>query len=414
MRILNYFKLLAVILFAILFFGCEKSFNSNAERPTIKIGVLLPQTGSASSAGQSIRAALEYYEYVRLSEKVLRPFYLDFEYFDTETNPEKCLTGIKYFNSKNIKIVIGPYSTAELETIADYVKQNNMIVMSPSSVAVSMAKPDDNIFRFAPNDSIQALAVQKYLEYKNIKYMTGIYRNDVWGADLSKLVSKNKLFDGNFNNNFYGYKTDLTDLNANVDMLNENIKLYKDWLKDIKELALYFASFGEGSDVIEKIVESSIAGHQDLKLIGSSAFAFNSTILGKEKAANYAITQEMVCPVFALPREIDKLPIYTDLAKLIGRNPETYAIVAYDIASLLNSIMTDTNYLQNRDVSQVLSKIIEYSKIGWRYSGNMELNSNGDRKYGNYNFMSIRKNGSIYEWYVNVTYDYESGKIVKY
>ena len=409
-------KLLIIPLFVslMLIVSCEKSFNSNEERPTIKIGVLLPQTGSASSAGQSIRAALEYYEYVRLSEKVLRPLYFDFEYFDTETNPEKCLTGIKYFNSKNIKIIIGPYSTAELESIADYVKANNMIVLSPSSVAISMAKPDDNIFRFAPNDSIQALAVQKYMEYKNIKYMTGIYRNDVWGTGLSKLVSTNKFFDGNFDDNFYGYKTDLTNIDENIEFLKENVKFYKDLQLKMNELAIYFASFGEGADIIERIVESSIAGNNDIKLIGSSAFAFNSSILGNEKAANYAINQEMVCPVFALPREIDKLPIYTDLAKLLGRNPETYSIVAYDIASLINSIMDDTKFIHNKDVSKVLSSIIESSKNRMGYSGLMELNSNGDRKSGNYNFMSIKKNGYTYEWYVNATYDYESGKIVKY
>ncbi len=403
-----------MVLIALLISSCSDDPVNNDEKPTIKIGVLLPETGSGASTGESMKLALEYLKNHYLTTMVNYLFYLDFEYYNTETNPEKCLTGIKYFNSKNIKIIIGPYSSAELEAIADYVKANNMIVMSPSSVAISLANHNDNIFRFAPNDSAQASAVHKYLETKGIQYLTGIYRNDVWGKDLTQHITQNRFFDGNFTNNFYGYKTNLTDLNSNVDMLRENVKLYKDLSKDMKQLAIYFATFGEGTEIIEKIVESSISANQDLRLIGSSAFANNSSLLTKEKAANYAISANLVCPVFAIPKENEANPLFTYLTTQLGRTPESYAIVAYDIAALLYGIIRETNYYENKNLNNILSNIEKYAKESTGISGEMELNSNGDRKYGNYAFLGVRKSGSTYQWFTKAIYDYKTGKIIEY
>lgn len=402
--------LIIYVCLGILVISCGDSNVNSSDEKIVKIGVLLPASGSGSSTGEGIKVALDTYIHYYNNLEILKPFKLELIYQDTETNPSVCLNKLTELNNQGIKIIIGPYSSSELEYIKDYVKTNKMIILSPSSVAVSLAIPDDNIFRFAPNDSSQAQALNKYLEFRGIDYLAGTYRDDVWGKDIATLVSNNHIFKGTFSDNFYTYLTDLSNLSNSINSLAQTVSgYYKD---NISGFGLYFASFNEGTDVLLEMLKTTLSSHSNMQLIGSSAFANNSTILNSPNASNFAISQNLVCPVFGIPEANKNNVYYNSIKQQLGREPESYAYVAYDIMGFVYSLIWESKYYENNNVDNLLNIIINQSKNYDGLSGNLELDKNGDRKQGNYDFKGIKKVQDKYEWFTKAIYDYQTNKII--
>ena len=52
---------------------------------------------------------------------------------DTQTNPAISLEMLKQLAAKNVKIVIGPATSAELQAIRKYADENGILLISPSS-----------------------------------------------------------------------------------------------------------------------------------------------------------------------------------------------------------------------------------------------------------------------------------------
>ena len=72
---------------------------------------------------------------------------------DTESDPTISLEKLKLLTENGIRIVIGPATSANVEAIKDYADKNDIIIMSHSSTAPSLAVAGDNLFRFVPNNS---------------------------------------------------------------------------------------------------------------------------------------------------------------------------------------------------------------------------------------------------------------------
>ena len=87
---------------------------------------------------------------------------------DSQTDPVIALEKLQSLNSKGIKLVLGPDSSAEVKSIKSYVDSNDMLVLSPSSTAPNLAI-DDNIFRLIPDDTKQSVVIAKMLDHYGIK-----------------------------------------------------------------------------------------------------------------------------------------------------------------------------------------------------------------------------------------------------
>ena len=73
---------------------------------------------------------------------------------------------LKQLAAKNVKIVIGPATSAELQAIRKYADENGILLISPSSTAPSVTIrgnneynhgiPGNNVFRLVPDDTHQS------------------------------------------------------------------------------------------------------------------------------------------------------------------------------------------------------------------------------------------------------------------
>ena len=90
---------------------------------------------------------------------------------------------IQLLDSKGIKFVLGPASSAEVHRIKFYADSNDMVLISPTSGSPSLAVTD-NIFRFYPGDNRQGNVLSLLFEQEGIEAVIPVYRGDARGDGI--------------------------------------------------------------------------------------------------------------------------------------------------------------------------------------------------------------------------------------
>src|SRR5204862_6276789 len=107
---------------------------------------------------------------------------------DTQHDPSKALEAIKDLDRRGVQIIIGPQSSAEVAMIKPSADANNILVISQGSTASSLAIPNDNIFRFCPNDTREAEAIVALMQHDGIRAIVPLWRNDAGNNGLHDSV----------------------------------------------------------------------------------------------------------------------------------------------------------------------------------------------------------------------------------
>ena len=144
------------------------SLPNTVIKPTVTFGAIPPVCGISSSLGEAEEVALQiavkdvntYFSKINSTTRI------ELIVKDTQTNPAISLEMLKQLAAKNVKIVIGPATSGELQAIREYANENGILLISPSSTAPSAAIrgnneynnriPGNNVFRLIPDDTHQA------------------------------------------------------------------------------------------------------------------------------------------------------------------------------------------------------------------------------------------------------------------
>ncbi|WP_435332644.1 ABC transporter substrate-binding protein [Haloarchaeobius sp. TZWWS8] len=159
---------------------------------TIKVGVLLPETGALASVGQlMIKAAKIPAKQVNDSDLDLE---VDQQVEDTQTNPSAGVNAANSLVNAGYPAVCGSASSGVNVPVSKQVFIPNKVVgCSPSSTALSVTnlEDDDYIFRTAPSDLLQG-AVMAQVASKRLEGKTAatLYVNNDYGQQLSNQFAK--------------------------------------------------------------------------------------------------------------------------------------------------------------------------------------------------------------------------------
>ena len=180
------FRYLIILCLFVLIVSCNEDCLCPNDNYEIKIGVLISLSGYGSSTGESTAEALNIAndEINSYLSSIKTPYRIKLIFENTQTDTSIVLDKAKALASQGCKVIIGPYSSAELSAIKKWADDYGYLIISPSSVSISLAIPNDNIFRFAPNDETQAKAITKMLKEDKIETIIPIVRDDLWGNDL--------------------------------------------------------------------------------------------------------------------------------------------------------------------------------------------------------------------------------------
>ena len=139
--------IVCVLLLALVSFAAKVEARQRPAQPPVKIGVLADLTDGWSTLGKNTVAALQIAA-SRIAAQTNGRQRFQLLIRDTQLDPSEALDAIRDLNSRGVKIIIGPQSSAEVAMIKPFADANNILVISQGSTASSLAVPNDNIFRF--------------------------------------------------------------------------------------------------------------------------------------------------------------------------------------------------------------------------------------------------------------------------
>jgi len=191
---------------------------------------------------------------------------------DTRPDTATALRLLQGMYDQGIRLVIGPYSSASVAHLRSFADRNGMLLVSPSSVATSLAIPNDNVFRFVTSDVVQAEAITTMMEEDGITDIVPMIRDDIWASDLLAAVKADFEQGGGTLHDPVIYPVNTTDFTTYLEALNDEV-LVGCTQCGTGKVAVYLACFGEGTTILKQADE-----YTHLKTVGwygSSAFAQN-------------------------------------------------------------------------------------------------------------------------------------------
>jgi branched-chain amino acid transport system substrate-binding protein len=382
---------------------------------TILIGALLPLSGTLSSFGESAEASLrlavdDVNNQLAKSGSSSR---VGLVIEDTKTDPNVAREKLKDLASKGIRIVIGPATSANVAAVKEYADENGILIVSSSSTAPSLAIPDDNVFRFVPDDTHQAEALAKQMWDEGTRVVIPIWRTDVFGNNLQSLLKEKfeklggKVVDGigydppvgNFaaslhRINFIVWEQELRSLNQKV---NDAVSQY-----GADKVGVYIIAFDE---IVPIMIQAN--RHQALQSVswyGSDGSVQHEGLIKNIEAAEFAVKTNFLSPIYGVEATDSFKELEKRIVEEIDRVPRSYAEVIYDEFWVAALTLSNYNGTQQDDIGSLREAFINTTNSYIGVTGRTELNDAGDKKYGSYDFWAVRpvskdvKNKDSFEW----------------
>src|SRR5215211_21089 len=388
---------------------------------TILIGALLSLSGTSSSLGESTEASLrlavdDVNNQLAKSGSSSR---VGLVIEDTKTDPAVALEKLMDLDSKGIRIVIGPSTGAAVDAVKEYADEHGILIVSSSSTAASLAIPNDNVFRFVPDDTHQAEVLAKKMWDEGTRVVIPIWRTDVFGNNHQSSLKESfeklggKVVDG------IGYDPPIGNFAASLHRINFIV-----WEQELKSLTskVNDAVRQYGADKVgvyivayDEIVPIMIQAnrHQELQSVswyGSDGSAQLEGLIKNVEASEFAVKTNFLNPIYGLDATDSIKKLETRIVEEIGRVPTSYAQVTYDEFWVAALTLIDVSTLEQDDSGSLRKAFINTANSYVGVTGRTELNDAGDRKYGSYDFWAVRpgykdvKNKSSFEWANVATY----------
>ena len=413
----------AILIGGILSYGFLTSLATESTRyivpvegqNTILIGALLPLTGTSSSTGEEAEASLRLAvdDVNNQFAKAGLPTRVGLIIEDTKTDPAVAVEKLEDLASKGIRVVIGPSTSAAVAAVKEYADKNDILIVSSSSTAPSLAIPNDNVIRFVPDDTHQAEILAKQMWDEGKRVVIPIWRTDVFGNNLQSALKESfeslggKMLDGvgydppvgNFaaslhRINFIVWEQELRSLTSKV---NDAVKQY-----GADKVGVYIVAYDE---IVPILIQAN--RHQELQSVswyGSDGSAQLEGLIKNVEAAEFAVKTNFLNPIYGLDATDSFKKLETRIVEEIDRVPTSYAQVTYDEFWVAALTLKDGSALQQDDIGSLREAFINTANSYVGVTGRTELNDAGDRKYGAYDFWAVRpvhedvENKASFEW----------------
>ena len=207
-------KIIKIILFTLLNFSLLVSATAQSAEK-IKIGLLVPMTGSNKDLGQSIIKA------VRLAVKDIDSNLLEIIPKDTATRPNQTLKSAFELKQMGVKIVIGPIFH---ESITYLDEMKDLTFLSLTNKTLDLPK---NVISAGINSTSQLNTIKKFLEMNNVRRTIFLTPMEDFEFEVKRGIknSRIKIFED------YVYSSEPTKLTSQIEKIT-NYKIRKQNLED--------------------------------------------------------------------------------------------------------------------------------------------------------------------------------------
>jgi branched-chain amino acid transport system substrate-binding protein len=365
---------------------------------TVRIGALLPLTGALRSYGESSQATLEHARDTINEESDLK---VELVIKDTATDREATLSAMEEYRDEGVKIIIGPFASSSVASAIDFANENGIIVISPLSTAGTLAIPNDNVFRFTPDETKEGEALAAVLVEDGITTVVPVNRDD--DGNIGLVVGLTAAFEAAGGTMAEGvtYSDDEDDFPGVVEEIAAALEAAGG---PAEGTAIYLAAFGEVTDLFNA---ASASGNEDLTAVpwyGSDSVAQDGRLVTDPVGAGFAVSVGYPNPILGLRDEDEDLwgPVVEDVQEKLGRVPDSFALAAYDALVVAHMAIEQAGV--DADAAALGTALVEAASDHVGVTGPSSLNENGDRDHASFDFWSICEEGSGFTWKRTISY----------
>ena len=382
------------------------SNNDNGKKEFV-VGAILPFTGSLSSIGKSVKIALENAEndVNKHFEEMNSSSHFRILMADSKTSPEESLVAIKKLHDNGAKIIVGPATSTAVAAVKEYADFNNIILLSYSSTSPFLSIKGDNLFRLVPDDTYQGKIIAQRMISDGIKIIVPLWRGDIYGNELYNSTKSNfeKLggkVEKGINYQPYTGKFATSLHRINFIMWNKDLERLSVLVSDavekygVNSVGVYVISFDEITPILIQSPLYEIL--EKVRWYGSDSIAQNHHITKNVDSAMFAMKTNFSNPLYSISSETEKShALEEELEKRLHEvGSITYPAIAYD-SYWIAALSLDKNSTINSD-NENLTKSFKELVVGTvesfeGMSGQIKLNTAGDRIGGNYDFWIVGK-----------------------
>jgi branched-chain amino acid transport system substrate-binding protein len=387
---------IALLAIAITFNACKK--HDGVDPQTINVTGLFSLTGNWSSLGITSKAALELATddiNTYLANKNAS-FRMAVSISDTKLDTTIAKTFFTKAKNDKVSFVIGPQSSAELAAIKPLSDAAQIIVVSQSSTAGSLAIANDAIFRFCPSDKIEGAAIAATIAKKGFKGLVTVSRDDAGNKGLQSSTGAAFINKGGSIAAIAPYATTTT----NYATLIAAIKTQVNTLitaQGADKVAIYLASFDEGADIFKLAALDPVLSN--VKWFGGDGVVLSTAFTSDAAVADFVIKTGFFAPSFGLPtaNQSKWKPIADRIKAKTNTDPDAFALVAYDAMWTIAYTLEATKG-SVADFTALKTLFVQQANANTGIVGAEALDTAGDRANGTFDYFSITKTGTTYSW----------------
>ncbi len=311
---------------------------------------------------------------------------------DTQLDPAKAAAGAQNLINQGAQFLIGPQTSSEVAQVKPITDAAGIVLISPGSTASTLSIPNDSVFRFVPDDTLESKAIAQVAANDGIKAICPVWRDDAGNAGLANSL-KNfgpglgiTVLDG------FKYPTsgaDFATLAANLNTTVQNLKL----TYSLSQIGIFLAAFDQGADLLT--AASLYSDLASIKWYAGDGVTLSSAYLAPGPA-QFAASTRLIAPSLGLPADARLLrnPVLAQMQAAGVSQPIPFSYAAYDgfVCATLAWLLAGGNKTK---VAELLPQIarMHYGTTGWAL-----LNANGDRAIGDFEFFGIVFQNGAWQW----------------
>lgn len=102
---------------------------------------------------------------------------------DTDTDTLVAIEKYDFLKNAGVRLIVGPFTSANVKALKPLADADGILLVSPASVANSLAVAGDNVFRLIPDVNTQGEALSALLLYNSTDQHVPVVRDDLWGMN---------------------------------------------------------------------------------------------------------------------------------------------------------------------------------------------------------------------------------------
>lgn len=380
---------------------------------TIKIGVIAADQDWYETSRQLFEEVIEpeINEYVAKLPRFRFQPEIEFDFIVEHADGQVAvhLEKVQMFHEMGVDLIIGGYWSSQAQGSLDYVNENDMLLLSPSSTGPLLAIPDDNLFRLAPVDPVQGKVIAKMMRSKGVDDAIVLHRGDQWGDSVYEVFETEFAAMGGSIIGVYSYVPETTDFSgyladAEMDAVGAS------------NLGILLISFEEVVDIIREAENYPTIFNPPW--FGAEGAGRSWQTL--EDAPDQAVYLKLYSPWNAPPSS----PKYEDFVvryeALTGEEPNYYVANEFDAAWLIAQAVLETRPTvvgrrsRHYDATDIIKVLPDIASRYYGYSGDCLLNEAGDRLPGSYDIWGYYMDNGDPSFKKYGKYDYYTDEITWY